>query len=183
MEMKKGTLFLMALNLIFYSWLAYLSEGLEINRYYVDIFGLNRSVLLNQGFYWQVLTSFFLHFQLSHLTYNVLFLLVFGYLTESAYGWSRTLIIYMVSGLFVSITAIVFYPTAVFGGASGAVMGLVGALLAQKKNRRPIAILVFAVFLFASVREVYVAHFAGLVSGFLLATIFSQSYPSSSGST
>jgi rhomboid protease GluP len=183
MEMKKVTLLLVALNLIFYSWLAYVSGSLEIDRSYVDLLGLNRAVLLNQGFYWQVLTALFLHFDIYHLSYNMLFLLVFGYLTESTYGWSRTLAIYVVSGLFVSITAIIVYPNAVFGGASGAALGLVGALLAQKKNRRPISILVFTVFLFTSVREVYIAHFAGLISGFLLATILTKNYSLSSGST
>jgi rhomboid protease GluP len=183
MEMKKATILLVLANLTTFSLLARLSGGLEIDRYFVDILGLNRSVLLNQGFYWQALTSFFLHFDIYHLSYNMLFLLVFGYLTESIYGWSRTIAIYLVSGLLVSITAIVFYPNAVFGGASGAVLGLVGSLLTQQKNRRPIPILVFTVFLFASVREVYIAHFAGLVSGFLLATIISKNYPLSSGST
>jgi rhomboid protease GluP len=182
-KMKKATLLLVLVNLTAFSWLAHLSGGLKIDRYYIDILGLNKGVLLNQGFYWQVLTSFFLHFQISHLSYNMLFLLVIGYLTESVYGWARTLAIYILSGLSVSITAIMFYPNAVFGGASGAILGLVGALLAHQKNRRPIAILFFAIFLLASVSEVYIAHFAGLVSGFLFATILSKSYPSSSGST
>jgi membrane associated rhomboid family serine protease len=91
MEMKKATILLVLANLTTFSLLARLSGGLEIDRYFVDILGLNRSVLLNQGFYWQALTSFFLHFDIYHLSYNMLFLLVFGYLTESIYGWSRTI--------------------------------------------------------------------------------------------
>ncbi len=170
--MKKATISLIMANIFAYGALAYLSGSLQLDRYYIDIYGLSRDVFFKQHYYWQPLSSFFLHFNLSHLIYNLLFLAVFGYLAEDIYGWRKTFLIYLTSGLLVSFSAITFYPRAVFGGASGAVLGLVGAVAAQQKNRNPLVILAFAVFLFLVISEVYLAHLTGFASGFLIPLIF-----------
>jgi len=166
--MKKATPLLIAINLAAYIALAMLSGSPEIDRYYIDIFGLNRGVLLKQDYYWQSLTSLFLHFNLPHLGYNLLFLAIFGYTAEEIYGWRRTLLIYLLSGIFASAVVLVLYSNAVFGGASAAVMGLTGALLSAHKSGKKIIISALAVFLFVAVSRVYVPHFAGFAGGFII---------------
>ncbi len=172
--MKKATALLIIINASAYAALASLSNSYHIDRYYIDIYGLNRGVLINQHYYWQVLTSFFMHFNITHLSYNMLFLAAFGYLCENLYGWKKTLLIYLLSGLVVSIIALTVYPHAVFGGASGAVLGLIGALLRHSKSRKPAQTAIMILFLLVTVREVYIAHLTGLLTGLAVATLLTK---------
>lgn len=82
------------------------------------------------GAWWQPVTSMFTHVQLLHIGFNMLALWFLGPLLESAVGRLRFLAVYFLSGLtgsaFVYWLSPVFTPTV---GASGAIFGLMGALL------------------------------------------------------
>jgi rhomboid protease GluP len=177
--MRWATPFLLGSNLIVYAVLAYLGYGtfgsdvLEIHRYYVDLLGLNREVLVEQGYVWQFLTSIFLHFDVTHLAYNLIFLVFFGFLAEETHGGSRTLLIFLASGIIVSLTVFIVYPAAVFGGSSGGVLGLVGASIDTRgKTSIPKIAALGALIVFIAVSGVYIAHFVGLISGTLVARTF-----------
>jgi membrane associated rhomboid family serine protease len=79
---------------------------------------------------WQLLTSMFTHVELWHIGFNMLALWVLGPQLELAVGRARFLVIYLLSGLAGSATVLWLSP--VHGstlGASGAIFGLMGALL------------------------------------------------------
>jgi len=82
------------------------------------------------GALWQLVTSFFTHVQVWHIGFNMLALYVLGPQLEGLLGRVRFLALYLLSGLFGSLAVYwlspVNQPTV---GASGAIFGLMGALL------------------------------------------------------
>jgi membrane associated rhomboid family serine protease len=82
------------------------------------------------GAYWQLLTSMFTHVEVWHIGFNMLALWVLGPQLELALGRVRFAALYLLSGLAGSMA--VYWlsdPNGVTLGASGAVFGLMGALL------------------------------------------------------
>lgn len=79
---------------------------------------------------WQIyrlFTCMFLHGGLVHLLMNMVALLQLGAGIERTYGTAKIAIIYIISGLFGSMTSTIFNPDVVGVGASGAIFGLFGA--------------------------------------------------------
>ncbi|WP_397208481.1 rhomboid family intramembrane serine protease [Nocardioides sp.] len=82
------------------------------------------------GSYWQLVTSMFAHVEIWHIAFNMLALYAFGPQLELALGRARFLALYLLSGL--SGSAFVYWLSAEYSatlGASGAIFGLMGALL------------------------------------------------------
>ena len=93
-----------------------------------------RSVLqgyaVSNGDWWRLVTSMFLHGGIIHLGLNMLVLFILGRIVEPALGTPRFLLVYFVSGLAGSAGALwLSAPQTVTVGASGAIFGLLGALL------------------------------------------------------
>jgi membrane associated rhomboid family serine protease len=83
-----------------------------------------------EGEYWRLFTANFLHIGLVHLAMNMFSLWVVGRVVELIYGSGRMLVIYLLSGvLAAAASAVLGPPVALSAGASGAILGLVGALL------------------------------------------------------
>lgn len=84
---------------------------------------------------WRLLTSMFLHVGLVHLALNMYMLLAFGSLVERRFGHVRTLLVYLLSGLTGSLVSALWhvdpFNQVIGAGASGALMGLCGAYLAD----------------------------------------------------
>jgi membrane associated rhomboid family serine protease len=82
------------------------------------------------GAWWQLVTSMFTHVQLMHIGFNMLALWFLGPQLEAVVGRARFLTIYLLSGLMGSVFVLWLTPeqTATVG-ASGAIFGLMGALL------------------------------------------------------
>ena len=78
---------------------------------------------------WRLLTSMFLHFGLAHLALNMLGLWSLGNLTERLFGWASFLTIYLGAGLCGSLLSLYWHPLTNSAGASGAIFGVLGALL------------------------------------------------------
>ena len=76
---------------------------------------------------WILITSMFLHANISHLFFNMYGLIIFGPLLEQRIGARRFLSIYLFSGLVAAFISSFFYTRAL--GASGAIMGMLGALI------------------------------------------------------
>jgi len=85
--------------------------------------------------YLRLLTSTFVHGGLLHLFMNMYGLLIAGSLLEPALGARRFTLAYLLSGLAGSIGSAVYHPAAVSVGASGAIFGLFGLLLALLLRR------------------------------------------------
>ncbi|WEF32722.1 rhomboid family intramembrane serine protease [Pseudoduganella chitinolytica] len=84
---------------------------------------------------WRLLTSMFLHVGLLHLALNMYMLFAFGAMAERRFGAIRMLLVYLLSGLAGSIVSALWHADpfnqVVAAGASGALMGLTGAYLAD----------------------------------------------------
>ncbi len=82
------------------------------------------------GAYWQLITNAFVHIDLTHIGFNMLMLYFFGPQLEALLGRARFLALYVLSAL--SASALVYWASGEYTatlGASGAVFGLLGALL------------------------------------------------------
>ncbi len=146
------------------------------------------------GEYWRLLAAMFLHSGWMHFGLNTFGLFVVGQLLEPLYGHSRYTVIFFLSGLAGSVTSYAFnlslMPNAIGMGASGALFGVLGGLVAfflSHRNqlgdmgRRSLV----GLLLLAGVNLVFglvtsgvdnYAHIGGFVSGFLLGLALSPSY-------
>lgn len=83
--------------------------------------------------YYRVITCFFLHFGIEHLINNMIALLVLGYSLEQSIGKGWFCLIYMGSGVFSGLVSAGYHfytgQEVVSCGASGAIYGLMGALM------------------------------------------------------
>jgi len=82
------------------------------------------------GAVWQLLTSMFTHVEIMHIGFNMLALWFLGPQLEVVIGRARYLALYLLSGLMGSVFVLWLTPAYVQTvGASGAIFGLMGALL------------------------------------------------------
>ncbi len=90
--------------------------------------GLIRGV--SGGAYWQVITSAFAHYDVQHILFNMLALYFLGPMLEQVVGRWRFLAIYLVSAVTGSAAVMLLSnPNSQTLGASGAIFGLLGAML------------------------------------------------------
>ena len=92
-------------------------------------YGANNAYLTKNGDYYRLLSSMFIHIGLLHLLFNMYALYIIGPQVESFYGKFKYFLIYILSGVSGSILSITFSSNTVSAGASGAIFGLMGALL------------------------------------------------------
>jgi membrane associated rhomboid family serine protease len=82
------------------------------------------------GDYWRLVSAMFLHGSILHIAFNMFALYWLGTVVEEAIGTMRFLLVYFASGLCGSAGALLLSdPGAVTVGASGAIFGIMGALL------------------------------------------------------
>ena len=98
-------------------------------------------LVLGQGQWWRLFTSMFLHIGILHLLFNGFALFQLGTLYESWTGSVKFASVYLVTGLAGSLASTLFHSLsghqpAVSAGASGAIFGLLGALIALLLKRR-----------------------------------------------
>lgn len=74
-------------------------------------------------------TSLFVHAGLLHLLFNLIALLAFGALLEETVGSFRYLLMYFLSGIGANLIHAAFVPGVPVVGASGAIFGVLGALV------------------------------------------------------
>ena len=84
---------------------------------------------IRYGQYYRLFTGIFLHGSIFHLIFNSYALYVIGSQIESFLGKFKFLIIYLAGGLMGSLFSITFNGNAASIGASGAIFGLMGALV------------------------------------------------------
>jgi membrane associated rhomboid family serine protease len=93
-------------------------------------------ILVDQGDYWRLVTSGFLHENFLHIAFNMYLLWWLGRLLEPAVGHIRFAALYFTSLLAGAFGALLLSsPTAVTIGASGAVFGLMGAAVVEFRRR------------------------------------------------
>lgn len=173
------TLALLSINFVIYVLFAILSwNPLVIDRKLLALYG-QYNLLVYRGWYWQLLTSIFLHANLLHILGNSLFLAIFGLRAEGLFTRAQYLLVYFGSGLAGNLLTLLMGPSVVSVGASGAIFGLFGAstmYLRRTMNQSIFGALVYSMYLFilnAGANVNLIAHFGGLVvgltAGFLMA--------------
>ncbi|OOM16310.1 rhomboid family intramembrane serine protease [Clostridium saccharobutylicum] len=146
-------------------------------------FGAKYNDLIQQGEYWRVITCAFLHSGFIHIASNMYSLYIIGPEIDQIYGRFRYLIIYIVSCVTSTSLSYIMNPNSISVGASGAIFGLMGALLAfaiierKKLNRKYISSLlqVIAINLFIGLSLNNIdnsAHIGGIIGGLVLGYIF-----------
>lgn len=93
-------------------------------------FGANYGPLTLSGQWYRLLSSTFIHIGIIHLAFNMWCLLNLGLLAERIYGNGTFAAIYFFAGLGGSMVSVWWNPTIVSAGASGAIFGVAGALVA-----------------------------------------------------
>jgi membrane associated rhomboid family serine protease len=132
---KHATVALLALNAVVFVLQLASSGGVVRTSTGLTFDGLLFGPFVADGEYWRLLTSGFLHANLPHVLFNSWALWIFGPLVESTFVRWRMLGIYL-AGLFGGSALVMLFDwTAPTLGASAAVLGLGGALVAAMVAR------------------------------------------------
>ena len=102
---------------------------------WLSAYGLSREGIL-AGEWYRLITCMFLHSGLMHLASNGIYLYYFGFRSEQLLGGVRFLVLYLASGLCGGLCSLLFgdgYGVSI--GASGAIYGLLGAMLLLTRKR------------------------------------------------
>ena len=125
-----ATMTLVAVNIVVYMITAVQGAGLNLPGGKLFSDWALQGFAVSDGDWWRLVTAMFLHGSMIHLLFNMLALYWLGTIVEQALGTPRFLLVYFVSGLAGSAGALWFSSAfAVTVGASGAIFGLIGALL------------------------------------------------------
>ena len=144
--------------------------------------------IVQDGKYYLLITSMFLHFGLSHLFNNMVVLIFMGDILEKKLGKIRYLLIYFGGGIAGNCLSVYMdikraeFP--VSAGASGAIFAVMGAILwlviknkgklDDISGRKFVLMIVLSVFQgYTSMGVDSSAHIGGLIMGFLLCMILS----------
>lgn len=182
-----ATLVLVLINILAYLITNSLAEG-----------NMSAFIFYNGGAYWRLIfeekevyrlfTCMFLHFSADHLINNMVTLAIIGQQSERFLGHLRFVIIYLLSGIGASIMSSIYYMNnmhneiALSAGASGAIFGILGALIIvtllykeYRKQIHPVNIIILA---FLSISNGLlldtvdnVGHISGLMFGIIITFI------------
>ncbi len=140
------------------------------------------------GAWWRLLTSTFLHFGWMHLLFNMLGLAILGPFVERQLGWLRYGLMYLAAGVGSMLTLTIlatqgFSETKFALGASGAVMGIIGAeaailillwrrkpsrLVTQRLRRVGLIVALQTFFDLTTPQISFIGHMSGLILGFIV---------------
>lgn len=99
-----------------------------LNINLIEYFG-NNYLYVQQGEWYRLFTSMFLHGGFMHIAFNMYALYILGPQVERYYGGKKYLLIYIISGLLGSLFSCAFMQNGYFSvGASGALFGLLGSI-------------------------------------------------------
>jgi rhomboid protease GluP len=144
--------------------------------------------IFEDGEYSRLFTCIFLHFDAEHLLNNMITLGFIGTASERKFGHIGFSFIYFVSGLFASLASAFYYMNhdtgiiVISAGASGAIFGILGALVVYliftrniRQNLSPAYLLII---MLLSVSNVFsdpavdnIGHMGGIVCGIILGFI------------
>lgn len=185
-DMPIVTLALIAVNIIYFI-VIYENGGFN-NVTMVELGAAFTPYITQYGEYYRIFTSMFMHFGIEHLISNMFALMVLGDALERYVGKIRFLIIYLLSGIIGGIVSVASYALrdrmVVSAGASGAVFGVLGAILVvtifghiRSGGVRidPRRLIMFALLsILSGFNDTGIdnyAHIGGLVSGIIIALI------------
>lgn len=104
------------------------------NEFLWERFSVSRETVLGQGQYYRLITAMFFHGSIMHLAANSIYLFYFGSRAELLLGKVRYVILYLISGICGGLCSIFLGHYASIG-ASGAIFGLLGAMLILTREK------------------------------------------------
>ena len=135
---------------------------------------------------WRLVTAVFLHASVLHIVFNMWVLMDLGPQIEELYGSARFLFIYVVCGIGGYVLSSAFWHFSV--GGSGAIVGLIGVMLALTTGRQSIGMRMLRSqlirwLIYLAIWGLVVpgidnyAHAGGLATGFILGKIMTDRPP------
>lgn len=187
------TYILILINVVFFLAMYIFGKGSTNAQTLVDFGGLVPSLVNGQYHVYELyrfVTSIFLHNGIAHLLFNMYALYILGPQLESFFGKFKFIIIYLISGIAGNLLSLLFISNnTVSVGASGAIFGLMGALLyfgyhyrvylgtVIKSQIIPIILLNLLLgFMTSGINNF--AHIGGLVGGILISMVVGVKYKS-----
>lgn len=202
-ETTPATYLIMGANFVLFAltWLATAraSSAVDFNKLFGNIggevlfnFGAKHGAAILAGEYWRLVAPIFLHAGLIHLAFNSLVLFDLGPRAEEIYGTSRFVFAYLATGVAGFVASVWWYPPwAISIGASGALFGLIGLMIAHTQRsgtgfarelRRGLwrwAIYAFIFGLFFGADNA--AHAGGFLAGLGMGYVLSDRHPGTRG--
>jgi rhomboid protease GluP len=142
--------------------------------------------------WWRLITAIFLHGSLMHIVFNMWVIMDIGPMVEEMFGSARYLFLYIATGAFGYVVSSFAGHKSV--GASGALLGLIGLLLASTTRSSSASsqmmrsnlikwIIYIAImgFMFSGIDNY--AHFGGLAAGYVLGKLFIDRPPQGQSET
>ena len=187
-----GTQVFLVINLVVFAAMALEGVAMNPNSRQLIEWGANFSPYTMGGQPWRLLTCMFLHIGLLHIFFNMWCLWDLGAMCEGLYGHWTFACVYLISGIGGSLASVWWRPVGVSAGASGAIFGIVGALIASHYlgefsaplvvvRARMRSVLLFAgyslIFGAASGRTDNAAHIGGLVTGLVFGAVIARVAP------
>ncbi len=111
----------------------------SIDAYTMVRFGAKYGILISAGEWWRFLTPVFLHANLLHIGMNSWVLFDLGPAVETLYGRQKFVVLYILTGAVGFLLSFFWYPMSLSVGASGAIFGLIGAMIAYGYRHRTTA--------------------------------------------
>jgi rhomboid protease GluP len=177
-----ATFILVILNVTVYIYTSFLGNSfLNTPLRILRTYGQYNYAVLYFGWWWQLITSMFVHVNIAHLASNMFFLLIFGLRAEDFFNGSEYYLAYFASGLAGNLLTLLYPLEVTSAGASGAIFGLFGAVLIYMRKVIEHSILGAVLFAFVffmitlSVGTNILAHLGGLVAGLGIGYLLAKS--------
>ncbi|KAL2898970.1 RHOMBOID-like protein 1 [Bienertia sinuspersici] len=144
---------------------------------------LEVSKVVEQHQAWRLITSIWLHAGVVHILANMLSLVFIGIRLEQEFGFVKIGLLYLISGFGANILSSLFLQSTISVGASGALFGLLGAMLSElltnwtiyANKLAALLTLILVIILNLAVGVLphvdNFAHIGGFITGFLLGFI------------
>ncbi len=154
--------------------------------------GANYGPFTLGGQWWRLVTCVFVHGSLLHIAFNMWCLWDLGSLAESLYGHWTFAVVYLLAGISGSLGSVIWNPNVLSVGASGAIFGIAGALIASfylgefslpraavRGTLRSVVTFVGYNLVFGAMmsRVDNAAHVGGLVAGLILGALIAKVAP------
>jgi membrane associated rhomboid family serine protease len=168
----------LVLGLIAANVVVFFLERFGNDAYVIDKYALQPHAMHYLHQYYRAFTAMFLHANVQHILFNMIALLIVGPAVEVLLGKARFLALYLLAGLAGSVASYLLSPANILGlGASGAIMGVMGAYVVIGLRRRlpiasVVALLVLNLLIGFTGSIDWRAHLGGLAVGALLAFVY-----------
>jgi membrane associated rhomboid family serine protease len=166
------------LTIIAINVVVFFLEGFGTNTSVVDRYAMWPAAVHLEDQYYRAFTAMWLHASFTHIFFNMIALLIVGPALEVLLGKVRFLVLYLVAGLGGSVCSYILSQPNVAGiGASGAIMGVLGAYVVVGLRRKlpvaPVVGLLVLNFVIGFTGDIdWRAHLGGVVTGAVLAFLY-----------